>query len=329
MKLLAILLLIGTQGFQLSTNAQVTDSTKNTGDSMTKSLTVPLTNQKETKLLSTRSATLTRRQAPTERKLFVDFVGSGDIQKSLSEGKDINANTGLGIIFERFNGDWDGEKFILNKILQSYEIEATINIATTADTINSTVQNSILQNRRSYGSYVLNPVSAKQSLYINSNFFFGYPEGNPGFAKLAHYISGFNFRIISSNSVWQYDTTSTNLGVLALRAGIFHEFFPDNYRLTKEGRSRYALFLGLNYTFRGIFGDISAAKNDELRLKILGSSQTKFSGLEANFGFRLNNIRAEFQMPVLSNKAASIEGLTNSQFLFSIRFVGGFALKLE
>ncbi|MBL7750703.1 MAG: hypothetical protein JNN29_04935 [Chitinophagaceae bacterium] len=296
---------------------------------MAKSLTVPLANQTETKLVSSRLATNTRRQPPTEKKLFVDFVGSGDIQKSLSEGKDINANTGLGIIFERFNGVIDGQDFILDKILQSYEIEATINIATTADTINSAVQNSILQNRRSYGSYVLNPVSAKQSLYINSNFYFGYPSSNPGFAKLAHYISGLNFRIISSNSVWQYDTTSTNLGVLALRAGIFHEFFPDNYRLTKEGRSRYSLFLGLNYTFRGIFGDISAAKNDDLRLKILGSSQTKFSGLEANFGFRLNNIRAEFQMPVLSNKAASIEGLTNSQFLFSIRFVGGFALKLE
>ena len=42
------------------------------------------------------------RSAPTDGKVFIDFVGSGDIQKSISEGKEINANTGMGIIFENY-----------------------------------------------------------------------------------------------------------------------------------------------------------------------------------------------------------------------------------
>lgn len=277
-------------------------------------------------IINANAADFTRLAPPATKNVFVDFVGSGDIQKSLSEGRDINANTGLGIIFERFKGEIENGTFKAEKLIQSYEIEASINIATTADTINSTLQNNVLQNRRSYGTYVLNPVSAKQSLFINSNIYFGYPDK---LKKLTHWISGLNLRIISSNNVWRYDTLNTNLGVLALRAGIFHEFFPDDYRLNEDGQSRYSLFLGVNYAFRGIYGDISSPSKEDIRTKILGSKQTRFHGVEFNFGFRLNNIRAEFQMPILSKKAESIEGLTNTQFLFSVRFVGGFSLKLR
>jgi hypothetical protein len=265
------------------------------------------------------------RAAPTDDKVFVDFVGSGDIQKSVSEGKDINANTGLGIIFERFSG--------IEKIIQSFELEGTINIATTADTIKSKIDNNVLQNGRNFGTYILNPISARQSLYINSNIYFGYPKKDQDkltiYGRVAKTISGINVRVISSNNIWQYDNVTKNLGVLAFRVGVFHEFIPDNYRLSKENRSKNSLFIGLNYAYRGVFGDISSTKEDELRTKILGSSQTAFHGIEANFGFRLNNLRAEFQMPILKPSDKSIDGLTNTQFQFSIKFVGGFALKIN
>lgn len=266
---------------------------------------------------------------PTDDKVYIDFVGSGDIQKSISEGKDINANTGLGIIFERFNG--------YKKIIQSFELEAVINIATTADSINSTITNNIIQNQRDFGTYILNPISAKQALFINSNIYFGYPSGSSvtnGFNKVAQVISGINLRFISSNSVWKYSDSSKNLGALAFRIGLFHEFIPDNYRLSgkgtpDEGRSKYSLFFGVYRTYRGIFGDIKSKNNSFFRNKILGSEQTSFKGTEMNFGFRLNNLRAEFQMPLLKEKDKSIEGLTNTQFLFSVRFIGGFSLKLN
>lgn len=164
--------------------------------------------------------------------------------------------------------------------------------------------------------------------------YFGYPDKNgvtdhSTFATISSIVSGINIRVISSNNIWKYNDVIRNLGGLAFRSGIFHEFIPDNYRLTKEGRSKYSLFLGINYTFRKIVGDITSAKNEDLRTNILGSAQKEFHGFEMNFGFRLNNLRAEFQMPMLKNRGLAIEGLTNTQFQFSIRFVGGFSLKLK
>lgn len=265
---------------------------------------------------------------PTTDLVYIDFVGSGDIQKSISQGDDINANTGIGVIFERF-ADFD-------KLVQSFELEATLNIASTADSINSKFEEDRFINRRDFGTYALNPISARQSLYLNSNLYFGYPPNvNSKFLSFLtkNLVSGINLRLITSNNVWTYKDSISNLGVIAFRGGIFHEFIPDNYRIEQGsenfGRSRYSIFLGLNYSYRGIIGDITADKNKVLRDKILGSEQKKFGGFEINFGFRLNNLRAEFQMPILKKDEYSIDGLTNTQFLFSIKFVGGFSLKLN
>jgi hypothetical protein len=257
---------------------------------------------------------------PTNDPVFIDFVGSGDIQKSLNEGKDINANTGVGIIFERYAGQ--------DALVQSFELEGVINIATTADTILASIESGLLANRRNFGTYILNPVSAKQSLFINSNIFFRHSEAE-GFAFFRKAINGANVRVIASNSTWRYDSTSySDLGALSFRAGVFHEFIPDNYRLSKEGRSKYSLTLGVNYTYKGIFGDITSEKNGALREKFLGTTRKSYNGFEVNFGFKLNNLRAEFQMPIISKKRAEVAGLTNTQFQFSIRFIGGFSLML-
>lgn len=258
------------------------------------------------------------KQPPTENKIYIDFVGTGDIQKSISEGQAINANTGLGIIHERYNSPKSG--------FQSLEFEAFINIFTTADTIVGELSNSQLTNRRNFSTYLLNPVSVKQSVFLNSNYYFGYPGG---FAKISRIVSGFNVRFIASNNVWKLnEDTVRNLGGLYFRAGIFHELIPDNYRVDENGRSKYSCFFGINYTHRGMYGDLSSNENKEARKRFLGTDVRSFSGLELDFGFRLNNIRAEFQMPMLSGKKVQVQGLTNTQFLFSIKFVGGFSLKL-
>lgn len=255
--------------------------------------------------------------------VYIDFVGTGDIQKTVSEGQDIQANTGLGIIYERVNAD-------TNRFFQSIELDAFINIFTTSDTLNGNMSSGSLTNRRSFSSYVLNPISAKQSVYINANYYFGYPDN--WFGRLTkNYVNGFNARFIASNNVWKYsDDTIRNVSALYARLGLFHEILPDNYRFDQQtGRSKYSCTIGVNYTFRGMFGDLSSEINDAIREKFLGSRQRHFSGLELNFGFRLNNLRAEFQMPILAAKKGAVDGLTNTQFLFSIKFVGGFGLKLN
>jgi hypothetical protein len=187
----------------------------------------------------------------------------------------------------------------------------------------------------------LNPISTKQALFINSNIYFGNYNNTSKWGKFAKCISGINMRVTSSNSVWSYNDTATNLGVISGRIGIFHDFWPDDYRVTKEGRALYALTIGANYCARGIVGDISNPSNINTLNKILNTKQTFYHGVEFNFGFRLNNIRAEFQMPIIATKKYdnpmdsgkpiknSVEGLTNTQFIFSIKFIGGFSMKLD
>lgn len=186
---------------------------------------------------------------------------------------------------------------------------------------------------------MLNPVSTKQAFYLNSNIIFGNYNGKLG--KLAKAISGVNLRFISSNNVWSYNNQSVNLGIFAGRIGIFHEFWPDNYRVNEKGRTIYSCTFGLNYCARGVVGDITNPTNRTLFKNILNTEQKFYNGVELNFGFRLNNIRAEFQMPMIAIKKTenpldiskpiknSVEGLTNTQFVFSIKFIGGFSMKLD
>ena len=283
-------------------------------------------NMKEIQLTNSDIRSLPTTSTSHPGKVYVDFVGSGDIQKSISEGEKLKANTGMGVIFERYIYEFS--------YIQSYEIEGIINIASTSDSIRASFQNDVLTNRRDFGNYILNPISSKQSLYINSNIYFGYPEIKEGrfpFRRFSELCSGINFRTIASNNVWSInDTTSVNLGVIAVRLGLFHEFIPDDYRLSADKRSKLSIFLGLNYTCRAIIGDITSKENYESREMTLGSNQTFFNGIEANFGFKLNNLRAEFQMPVLFKSGyKSIDGLTNAQFLFGIKFIGGFPLEIK
>lgn len=271
---------------------------------------------------------------PTTDKTYIDFVGSGDIQKAISGGQQLNANTGAGIIFERYRG--------LYSWFQSLEAEISINIATTSDTIKANVVNKNntdeITNQRDFGSYMINPQSGKQAIYANTNLYFGYPT-NGNFKKFSQVVSGLNFRFIGSNNLWQYvpSTTSANIsnvnvGGYEVRFGIFHEFLPDNIRIdTETKRAKYSLFLGLNYSLRGLVGDITSEQNRDLKRKFLGAdAKDTYQGIEINTGFRLSNLRLEFNVPILgAGKSAQIPGLTNTQFLFTIRFIGGFGLELN
>ncbi|GGB65149.1 hypothetical protein GCM10007424_01320 [Flavobacterium suaedae] len=262
--------------------------------------------------------------APTEYPVFVDVVGAGDLQQSVSSGSDTKASTGAGIIFERYFGTIDeanGEG--TKNFIQTLEVELVINIASTSDSIIAQFNEAgKFTNRRDFGNFILYPIGKKQSMYFNSNLYFG--NYDDFFSKV---ISGINVRILTSNNSWKYQESIIDMGVLSFRAGIFHEFIPDNYRL-HNGRAKYSIFLGANYSYRGIIGDISSDGNREFRQNVLGSDETNFSGLEFNLGFRLANLRFELQIPSFRNKN-SISGLTDTQFLYSVRFIGGFPLKIN
>jgi hypothetical protein len=271
---------------------------------------------------------------PTDDKTYLDFVGTGDIQNAISGTQTVNANTGAGIVFERYTGDTK-----LSNIFQSLEVEMSINIATTSDSIIAAVSTQsgtpTVTNVRDFGTYIINPLSGKQAFYGNANFYFGYPDKN---RWLTDIISGINCRFVASNNVWQYNATTTaadaqniNVSAFAFRIGGFHEVLPDNIRVdATTKRSLYSLFLGVNFSVRGLAGDISSPQNAAVRQAILGTTKTTWYGAEFDMGFRLNNLRLEFDIPVLSaGNSNRIPGLTNTQFLFTIRFIGGFGLQLN
>ncbi|HWB24944.1 MAG TPA: hypothetical protein VG738_05670 [Chitinophagaceae bacterium] len=253
---------------------------------------------------------------PKKDNSCLNFVGDGNIQKSLAQGQSINANTGVGVVFERYLPD--------NLLIRNFSIEAQINIATTADTITGKIDTATraLLNRRNFGTYILNPVSAKQAITLNAdvNFIKGFSND---------IITGANFHAVASNNVWVYGDSACNLGAAYVRLGVYHDFIPEDYRYDKNGLVKYSLVFGNSLTSRIIFGDITLPQSDNFRKNALGNPAKSFVGWEWFVRIRLSNLVAEFDAPVIGTKGASIPGLNNTQFVFSVRFIGGFSIKLN
>ncbi|WP_203258310.1 hypothetical protein [Hyunsoonleella ulvae] len=273
-------------------------------------------------------------------QFHIDFVGTANLQQNINEANEgVQGSAGLGVIFERYflkrtnNGVLKDES--KNKFIESIDMEAYINVASSIDSLRADVESDGITNQRLFGTYLLNPVSPKQSIFINTNIFFNPEiawEKGSWFTKV---FSGANVRINASNVLWNYsdgvDTNfSRNAGAISFRFGLFHEFLPNDKIRDDKNKRKFSVSLGLHYGSRHIRGDISSSRNDTTRELFLGTKDLNFSGLEPSFGFRLNNIIAEFTMPfLLGSSKTSIDGLTDTQFQFSIRFVGGFSLKVN
>lgn len=269
------------------------------------------------------SAAAAPSKAGNSEKTVLSFFGSGDIQKSLNQGSKPEANTGLGVLFFR---QFDGNSHM--KIgFQSIEFDFTVNVASTADTIVAKSTNSIIANKRDFGSYILNPTNSKQATYFNFMSYFNpnMPDNILQLKDLFQVVDGIQVRFIGSNSVWSVnDTTNINLAGFLFRVGVFHDFIPDNIRKEKD----YSITIGANYSYRGILGDIRFDNYKLYREQLLGTGKKRFHGFEANASIRLKNFRAEIQIPVFNGKRDQVAGLTNTQFVTSIRFVGGFPIEV-
>lgn len=269
---------------------------------------------------------LKRKIKTTEEKIKEDENSSNQLEKQRELEKRLKLvnDSAKSIVIDK--------KF--KRFIESLDMEAYINVASSVDSLGAVLDSSNVTNKRLFGNYVLNPVSSKQSVFINSDVYF-----NPELlwvrgGWITKWISGANFRINASNVLWSLveedDYKSRFAGALNLRFGLFHEFLPNDKIRDDKNRRKYSVRLGLNYTFRELTGDISSQTNDLIRNQFLGTTDTSFSGIEPSFGFRLNNIIAEFSMPMIGGAGRDdIEGLTDTQFLFSIRFVGGFSIKLD
>ncbi len=257
-------------------------------------------------------------EASEDIKKF-DFVGGGDLNSVSNNGQESTAgNISLGLHMFR--------KFPKSKLIKDIEVDFGINVSSTVD---SFVTSS--QDVRSFGNYILNPINSRQSARLDFYSLF-----NPKMKKdkdgsqtdqetlLSLLFDGIFFRFYGSNSLWQIDNQSTHVTALHWKLGLFHELLPD-----AVARNSYSsVMVGIAGGQRAITGDIRAADSAMLE-SITGTTKGAYWGADLMFSVKFNNIRAEFIIPFINKGANSIRGLTDTQFISQVRFIGGFPLKLR
>jgi hypothetical protein len=251
-------------------------------------------------------------------------VGDGTIRKAINGENSLPVNTSVGVIYSRDFLSGKKQSFIKN--IKSINVEAYINVASTADTIKAILDtNGNVTNAREFGSYVSFPVGAKQSasLYIQGLF------DNKNFNDFENVVlgGGYVFKTYFSNRVWKLNNDSSiQVSCLSLKLATFHEFLPFEY----SDNGDYSIYLSiLSFSMRSIGGDI-VDKKGNYTTRFIGTKQSTYLGWEPFFGFKLKNIRAEFSFPmfvVLNGK--SIPGLSGGQFTATMSFTGGFPVALS
>jgi hypothetical protein len=264
----------------------------------------------------------------------ISFVGQGDIQQSLNSGAKIAANTGIGVIFRQNSNKHFG-------VLHDIEVELSINVASTVDTIKSVNGlNNTVMNKQDFGNSVLLPLNSGQAFSFKFRGYltrkggeFGNYRRNDAPRPLGGVLSGFDVALSGSNRNWEYDDSiktvapiQVKASLLSLYIGPFYEFYMPQ---SKNGFNRnVSITLGMGYTGRWILGDIQQGNRDDLRSKLLGTTKNSFNGTEIMLALRFYNIKAEVHLPFFSNKT-QVPGLSGSHLTTFIGFSGGFPIDLS
>ncbi len=273
---------------------------------------------------------------PNNKISKLSFVGGADIQRAVTEGGDLPASTGVGIIYNRAFQN-DGKI----KLFQNMNSYIYVNVASTADTIfsiptiniDSTI--GLPSNVNEFGDYILLPINSKQSASV---FFKGYFYSDSSrkykrkvFRNILDMIDGVQFVGLGSNRTFVVDSItaqsnnsmSLNASIVSFRLGIFHEFIPND-----DNRINYSITFGIDFSERLIFGDLGQNSNKDLRKKLIGTEKKAFFGIEPYVSFRLRNIIAEILLPTLwPMNNEDVPGLTNTRMITSLKIVGGFPLE--
>ena len=245
----------------------------------------------------------------------IEFVGSAEVQKSISSKSDIPANAGIGLRYVRFFSE-------ATKPLGIFKIEAdvAISIASSVDTITALYdEGNNISNAYSFGNSILLPLNSGQSLVLNSKAYILNPLGR----MVIFRNCGIDLNFSASNRVWKVQNSTRNASTINFNVGLFSEFVPESRM------NDFSITVGLAWTNRIIIGDVGHHLSENFRRDVLGSSRKWYSGIEPNLSIRLKDIRATASIPILfSSQKNSVSGLTNGQFVTTIKFVGGFPLKL-
>jgi len=246
-----------------------------------------------------------------------DFVGGGDLNSLSNDGSQQNAgNISLGLHMIR--------EFPDNDFFQNIEVDFGINISTTVDSFT-------ISEPRSFGNYILNPINSRQSARLDFYTLFEPKHFKKGHKKegketpLSVLFDGAFFRFYGSNARWDLNGVSEHVTAIHWKLGLLHEFLPDRVALN----SNSSVMAGFAIGQRAVTGDIKRDDGAILE-QLVGSTKGAYWGLDLVFSVKFNNIRAEFIVPFVDKyEDVTVRGLTDTQFLTQVRFIGGFPLQLS
>ena len=175
---------------------------------------------------------------------------------------------------------------------------ASINIASTIDTLNS-----------DFGSIILNPSSGKQ---FTSGLLEFYARN-----LIKKYNIGFHGYASGSSSNWSKNDTTKAASIFGLGALMTYDIVNSS---TGENEIAFGFEFGPSY--RGVFGNIS--NDEQFYENILGTKGQHFLGLEGGLNIRFNHITAGIQGYLLYDveQGHKIDGVTSFQITGGISISG-------
>jgi hypothetical protein len=254
----------------------------------------------------------------TVEQLHLTFYGDGNLQKTVQSSDKIAATTGIGVHVDKYFKSLPKQKF---GPWYRAELMAQINVASSVDTISAQMRQindsatSVIANVTSFGNSMMTPLNSGQAVDLKLRLF--------NKRTVFGFLSGVEFRYIGSNRNWKLNKdTIGQINTNLARVILFHDLIPYHKR------NNYSVMLRAGYASNWVRGNLGSKANDLTRKRFIGTTDRTFHGVEFGVGFRLKNILADFAYTILTDHN-NIPGLTGSQLVMTIKFIGGFKIQLE
>ncbi len=257
----------------------------------------------------------------------LDFVGAGNVQRSLDNGEGLPASTGLGVVLDEYHR----RKQIFGGTVDRVRFSGQINVANTDDSLSVVYGANGPENPSQVGEAIMTPLVGRRAVDLDLMVFFSDSVKRikkdssviqRSVSSWRSLISGVQVKYTGSNRLLVDSSGSVKCTINALRIRLFHDI------LSREYNHDFNVLIGLGWGFNSLRGDVAQQGNDAYREHLLGTRNMFFGGLETFAMFRIKNIRAEFSYTWL-DVGGNVAGLSGSRMVTTISFVGGFPVKLN
>lgn len=265
-------------------------------------------------------------QLPKRDTTHFEFVGSGNIQRSLDEGEGLPASTGLGLILDEYHVAPQIFRGWVNRV----RFSGQINVANTQDTLTAEIgPTGRISEPSLLGEAIMTPLVGRRAVNLDLMVFFSdtvrriKKDGTEVKKRRPIGImSGMQVRYTGSNMTLADTTGAVKSTMNAMRFRLFHDI------LSKDYNKDFNVLIGAGWGFNSLRGDVAQSSYRDFRTRWLGTTTVKFAGIEAFAAFRIKNIQAEFSYTWL-DRTGSVPGISGSRMVTTISFVGGFPVKLN